>query len=62
MPRYFKIVEIDCDSFIEATGEDLDCCQLVVPTSEAVFVAVNEEEYEMSIDMDCFEEVEDVGD
>lgn len=28
MARYFKVVEIDCDSFIEATGEDLDCCQL----------------------------------
>lgn len=21
MARYFKVVEIDCDSFIEATGE-----------------------------------------
>ena len=28
MARYFKVVEIDRDSFIEATGEYLGCCQL----------------------------------
>lgn len=56
MTRYFKIVEIDSDSFIEATGEDLDCCQLVVPTNDAVYVAIADEECEMSIDMDVFEE------
>lgn len=32
MARYFKIIEIDRDSFVEATEEDLDCCQLVVPS------------------------------
>ena len=42
MVRYFKVIEIDPDSFISATGEELDCCQLVVPTDEAVFVAVDE--------------------
>ena len=62
MPRYFKIIEIDCDSFIEATGEDLDhYCQLIVPKSEGVFVAIDEDECEMSIDMEMFEEVEDDG-
>lgn len=55
MARYFKIIEIDSDSFIKATGEDLDCSQLVVPTDDAVYVAVDDEEYEMSIDMDMFE-------
>lgn len=55
MAKYFKIVEIDSDSFIKATGEDLDCSQLVVPTDDAVYVAVDDEEYEMSIDMDMFE-------
>ena len=29
MARYFKLVEIDRDSFIEATGDDLDCLQVV---------------------------------
>lgn len=29
MARYFKVTEIDRDSFIEAVGEDLDCAQLV---------------------------------
>lgn len=56
MARYFKIIEINSDSFIEATGEDLDCCQLAVSANDAVYVAVDdEEEYEMSIDMDMFE-------
>ena len=59
MARYFKIIEIDSDSFIETTGEDLDCCQLVVPTSDGVYVAVDDEEDEMNIPMDTFEEVEE---
>lgn len=59
MARYFKIVEIDSDSFIEATGEDLDCCQLVVPTSDGVYVAVDDEEDEMNVPMYTFEEVDD---
>lgn len=59
MARYFKIIEIDSDSFIEVTGEDLDCCQLVVPTSDGVYVAVDDEEDEMNIPMDTFEEVEE---
>ena len=29
MARYFKLAEIDRDSFIEATGNDLDCLQAV---------------------------------
>lgn len=54
MNRYFKIVEIEADEFIDATGEDLDCYQVVVPTSEGMFVAVDEDhEYEISIPLDC---------
>ena len=57
MARYFKVIEIDSDSFVGATGEDLDCCQLVVPTSEAVFVAVDEgDEYDISVPLECFDE------
>lgn len=55
MARYFKIIEIDSDSFIKATGGDLDCSQLVVPTSESVYVAIDDEEQEMWLDMDAFE-------
>ena len=43
MARYFKIIEIDRDSFVEAIGEDLDCRQLVVPSGEEVYVAVDDE-------------------
>lgn len=57
MAKYFKVVEIDADEFISETGEDLCYCQLIVPTKEAVFVAVDEEcEYEMQIPLDCWEE------
>ena len=56
MARYFKIIEIDRDSFVEATGEDLDCCQLVVPSGSEVYVAVDDEEYEMSVPLETFEE------
>lgn len=56
MSKYFKIVEIYADEFITATGEDLDCCQLVIPTNEAVFVAIDEyQEDEMEVPLDCFE-------
>ncbi len=41
MARYFKITEIDCDSFFQCTGEELDCSQLVVPVIGYVFVAVD---------------------
>lgn len=57
MGKYFKVTEIDADEFFNATGEDLDCCQLVIPTNKAVFVAVDEyEEYEFTIPLDCFDE------
>ena len=56
MSKYFKIIEIDADEFIAATGENLDCCQLVIPTNEAVFVAIDEyQEDEMEVPLDCFE-------
>lgn len=43
MARYFKLIEIDRDSFIEATGEDLDCySQLVVPVDGLVYGAVDD--------------------
>lgn len=59
MNRYFKVIEIDAYKFINATGEDLDCCQLVVPTNEAVYVAVDEDdEDEIQISLDCFCEME----
>lgn len=59
MARYFKIIEIDSDSFIKATSEDLDCCQLVIPTTDGVYAAVDDEEDEMNIPMDTFEEGEE---
>jgi hypothetical protein len=56
MAKYFKVVEIDEEEFINATGEELDCCQVSIPASEGVFVGVDEEqEDEISIPLDCFE-------
>ena len=57
MSKYFKIVEIDSEEFINNTGEDLDCCQLIVPVGKTVFIAIDEEqEDEMQIPLDCFEQ------
>lgn len=56
MAKYFKVAEIDVDEFIDNTGEDLDCCQLVVPIGNKVFVAIDEDDQdEMEIPLDCFE-------
>lgn len=58
MARYFKVVEIDRDSFIEATGEDLDCCQLSTVYDGIGYVAVDDtEEDEITVSLDIFEEV-----
>ena len=55
MNRYFKVIEIKADEFIDNTGEDLDCCQLVIPVGETVFVAVDEDrEYEINIPFELF--------
>lgn len=67
MARYFKVVEIDRDSFIEATGidtdranefmEDLDCCQLSTVCDGIGYVAVDDtEEDEITVSLDIFEE------
>lgn len=55
MNRYFKIIEIDSDSFIDVAGNDLDCCQEVVPTYEGVFVAIDACQEDISVPLDCFE-------
>lgn len=56
MARYFKLVEIDRDSFIEATGDDLDCLQAVDVCEGVGYVAIADTETEMIIDLDVFEE------
>lgn len=58
MARYFKVVEIDRDSFIGATGEDLDCLQLSTVCDGIGYVAVDDtEEDEIAVSLDIFEEV-----
>lgn len=45
MARYFKLIEIDRDNFVEATGEDLDFySQLIVPVDGLVYGAVNDDD------------------
>lgn len=58
MARYFKVVEIDRDSFIGAMGEDLDCNQLCDVCDGIGYVAVDDiEEDEITVSLDIFEEV-----
>lgn len=61
MARYFKIIEIDRDSFVEATGEDLESySQLIVPVDGLIYGAVDDnEEDEISIPIDFFEYLEE---
>ena len=57
MARYFKVVEIDRDSFTEATGEDLNCCQLPTVCNGIGYVAVDDtEEDEITVPLDISEE------
>lgn len=57
MARYFKVIEIDRDSFIEAVGEDLDCAQLVTACDGIGYAAVDDtEEDELNIPLYCYEE------
>ena len=60
MVRYFKVVESDRDSFIGATGEDLDCLQLSTVCDGIGYVAVDDtEEDEITVFLDIFnDEVE----
>lgn len=55
MARYFKLVEIDRDSFIGAMGEDLDCDQLCGVCDGIGYVAVDDtEEDEITVSLDIF--------
>lgn len=58
MARYFKMVEINRDSFIGAMGEDLDCDQLCGVCDGIGYVAVDDTEMnEITVSLDIFEEV-----
>lgn len=59
MTRYFKVVEIDRDSFIiRAMGKDLDCYQLCGVCDGIGYVAVDDTETdEITVSLDIFEEV-----
>lgn len=42
MTRYFKVVEIDREEFMKASGEDLDCIQMTFPCNGMEYVAVDD--------------------
>ena len=53
MKKYFKITKIDAEEFINAAGEDLYCCQIVVHADDGALVAVDtDDEYEICIPLD----------
>lgn len=58
MARYFKVIEITRNDFVDATGEDLGyCIQNVIPIDGDVFVAVDDNhEDEFEVPIDCFDE------
>lgn len=61
MARYFKLVEIDQDSFIEAVGEDLNCCQMYGLHDGIIYVAIEDPEGELNIDLYDFPDDEDTS-
>lgn len=55
MARYFRIMEIDEDTFMRTTGDFLDCNLVVAPVAGDVYVAVDDtEEDEIAVDLDMF--------
>lgn len=57
MARYFKVVEVDQATFVDATGEDLGFyTQSTIPAGREIFVAVDDYcENEIYISLDCFD-------
>ena len=44
MAKYFRITEIDAETFERMTGDELDCLQVVAPADDgSVYAAVDEE-------------------
>lgn len=59
MARYFKVVEIDSDTFIEKVGSDLDCAQLIDCVDGIAYVAIDDtDEDELQIPLEMFDEEE----
>lgn len=58
MARYFKVIEIDRDSFIEAASGDLNGYLQVVDMCDGIgYVAVDDtEEDKISVPLELFEE------
>ena len=56
MAKYFKLNEISEEEFINNTGGELDCLQIVDPVGENVFIAIDDEELsELSIPLDILQ-------
>lgn len=58
MARYFKMVEISENEYEEETGEVFDdCwCQSINPVNGAIYIAVDDEEYdEIEINIEAIE-------
>ena len=58
MAKYFRITEVDAETFKRMSGEYLDCLQVVVPADDGnVYVAVDEESEDfIEVDLDIFRE------
>lgn len=58
MARYFKIIELSEEEFTDATGNSLDCTQLVIPCDDGyVYVAADDQVEDLEIPLDSFDEI-----
>ena len=57
MAKFFRITEIDAETFERMTGDELDCLQVVIPADDGnVYAAVDEElEDFIEVDIDMFD-------
>ena len=57
MAKYFRITEIEAETFERMTGDELDCLQVVAPADDGnVYAAVDEElEDSIEVHLDLFD-------
>lgn len=57
MARYFKIVEVDRDTFIEKTAGDLEWERASFSADDGVYAAVDDEQYSLEAELFLFDDV-----
>ena len=59
MARYFKVVEITQDDFVDKVGDDVSgpWCQIMSPEDDGCYLATRDGETEIVVEMDTMNQV-----